>query len=90
MKDDHNLMTPRALVPVFFVADVTASVDYYTRLLGFTQSFRYGTYAGVTCLPKTAETHSTSPDGTHPLGGVSCCRIDRHGIRFRLANEQRA
>ena len=81
-------MTPRALVPVFFVADVTASVDYYTRLLGFTQSFRYGTYAGVKL--GACELHVTDPgEPRHIVGSgtayMICDHVDQYFAAIKAA-----
>jgi catechol 2,3-dioxygenase-like lactoylglutathione lyase family enzyme len=40
-------MNPTAVIPVFHVQDVDASVLFYTEVLGFEQAFRYGTYVGL-------------------------------------------
>jgi uncharacterized glyoxalase superfamily protein PhnB len=37
-------MKIRAFIPIFHVQDVSAASEYYTRVLGFTETFRYGTY----------------------------------------------
>ena len=40
-------MNPIQTIPVFHVSDIDASVRFYTGVLGFSQSFRYGTYVGL-------------------------------------------
>jgi catechol 2,3-dioxygenase-like lactoylglutathione lyase family enzyme len=40
-------MIPISAIPVFHVKDVERSVRFYTEVLGFVQSFRYGTYVGL-------------------------------------------
>jgi uncharacterized glyoxalase superfamily protein PhnB len=40
-------MKPMALIPIFYVTDIDVAVQYYTTVLGFAQSFRYGTYVGL-------------------------------------------
>jgi catechol 2,3-dioxygenase-like lactoylglutathione lyase family enzyme len=40
-------MKPKSISPVFHVRDVDAAVRFYTEALGFTQSFRFGNYAGL-------------------------------------------
>ena len=37
-------MTPKSLIPIFYVADVDAAERYYIETLQFTRAFRYGTY----------------------------------------------
>jgi uncharacterized glyoxalase superfamily protein PhnB len=40
-------MTPQTSATCFTVLDVTASLAYYTKVLGFTEKFRFGNYAGI-------------------------------------------
>jgi catechol 2,3-dioxygenase-like lactoylglutathione lyase family enzyme len=74
-------MRTKALVPVFHVADVAAAVDYYVNSLGFTLSFRYGTYAGLTL--GDCELHLTDPgEPRHVVGAgtayMLCDEVDEY------------
>ena len=40
-------MTPKALIPIFYVTDVDAAERYYVERLQFIRAFRYGTYLGL-------------------------------------------
>lgn len=40
--------TVEAIAPSFFVADLSRSVDWYVRVLGFRVAFQAADYAGVT------------------------------------------
>jgi uncharacterized glyoxalase superfamily protein PhnB len=40
-------MTPQCAAAVFQVASVEASLKHYTEVLGFTEDFRFGDYAGI-------------------------------------------
>ena len=40
-------MKPTSISPVFHVRDVDTAVQFYIGVLGFEQSFRFGTYVGV-------------------------------------------
>jgi len=40
-------MKPDRIVPVFQVADLQESIEFYTESLGFTEDFRFGKYGGV-------------------------------------------
>jgi uncharacterized glyoxalase superfamily protein PhnB len=81
-------MTPQSVVPVFLVANVDAAVQYYTAVLGFRLSFRYGTYAGVEL--GAAELHLTDPgEPRHVVGAgtayVLCDEVDAYFARIQSA-----
>ena len=60
-------MKTKALIPLFLVSDVDAAVLYYTRVQGFSESFRYGTYAGLQL--GSCEIHLTDPgEPRHVVG----------------------
>jgi catechol 2,3-dioxygenase-like lactoylglutathione lyase family enzyme len=40
-------MKPVRVSPVFQVADLESAIGHYVGILGFTEDFRYGNYAGV-------------------------------------------
>ncbi len=70
-----------AAIPVFHVADVDAAVRFYTKILGFEESFRMGTYAGLKI--GECEIHVTVPgDSGRPVGGgtayVICDEVDEY------------
>ena len=74
-------MKTEALIPVFHVKDVDAAVRYYTEILGFTQSFRYGTYAGLQL--GSHELHITDPGEPRQVVGagtayVICDEVDQY------------
>ena len=75
-------------IPVFHVKDVDASVDYYTKVLGFTQSFRYGTYVGLKM--GQGELHICPPGDHGPgIGGgnayVICDEVDEYCAKIKHA-----
>ena len=79
-----------SVIPVFQVKDVDASVRFYTGVLGFAQSFRYGTYVGLK-LGK-CELHICPPgdDGPRAGGGnayIICDEVDDYfaGIKAKGA-----
>jgi catechol 2,3-dioxygenase-like lactoylglutathione lyase family enzyme len=72
-------MKPISAIPVFHVENVDASVRFYTELLGFVQSFRYGTYVGLK-LGK-CEIHICPPGDYGPRTGggnayIICDEVD--------------
>jgi catechol 2,3-dioxygenase-like lactoylglutathione lyase family enzyme len=74
-------MKTEALIPIFHVKDVDAAVRYYTEVLGFTQSFRYGTYAGLQF--GSHELHITDPEEPRQVVGagtayVICDEVDQY------------
>lgn len=74
-------MKADALIPVFHVKDVDVAVRYYTEVLGFTQSFRYGTYAGLQL--GRCELHVTDPGEPRQVIGagtayVICDEVDQY------------
>jgi uncharacterized glyoxalase superfamily protein PhnB len=40
-------MNAQSITPVFQVASVDVALKYYTEVLGFSEDFRFGDYAGV-------------------------------------------
>jgi uncharacterized glyoxalase superfamily protein PhnB len=78
---------PKALIPIFYVADVDAAVRHYTAVLGFEQSFRYGTYAGVTL--GGCELHLTDPGEERQIVGAGsayliCEEVDVYFARIKM------
>jgi catechol 2,3-dioxygenase-like lactoylglutathione lyase family enzyme len=61
-------MTPKSLIPIFYVADVDAAERYYIETLQFTRAFRYGTYMGLRIGP--CELHITDPGEPRQLPGT--------------------
>ena len=74
-------MKPIATIPVFHVADVDVSASFYTNVLGFVQSFSFGTYRGMKM--GSSEIHITLPGDFQPkIGGgtayVICDEVDSY------------
>lgn len=81
-------MRIRSIVPIFHVSDVDAAVHHYTTVLGFAQSFRYGTYAGLTLGP--CEVHVTDiGESRHIVGAgtayVLCDEVDGYFAKIKAA-----
>ena len=81
-------MKTKALIPIFLVSDVPSAVKYYTEVLGFKESFRYGTYSGVKL--GNCELHLTDPgEPRHVVGAgtgyVICDEIDEHFKKIQAA-----
>lgn len=81
-------MKPVSTIPVFHVSDVDASVRFYTTVLGFAQSFRYGTYVGLK-LGK-CEIHLCPPDDHDSrIGGgnayIICDEVDEYFRAIKVA-----
>ena len=81
-------MKPVALIPVFYVANVDAAVQYYTSVLGFKQSFRYGTYAGLKM--GSCELHVTDPGEPRHIAGAGtayllCDEVDAYFSQVKAA-----
>jgi uncharacterized glyoxalase superfamily protein PhnB len=79
-------MKTTALIPIFHVANVDAAVRYYTEILGFTQAFRYGTYAGLRL--GSHELHITDPGEPRQIIGagtayVICDEVDQYFASIR-------
>lgn len=55
-----------ASATTFHVADVEASLHYYTDVIGFYERFRYGDYAGVE--NGTVQIHLAGPGATNKRG----------------------
>jgi catechol 2,3-dioxygenase-like lactoylglutathione lyase family enzyme len=74
-------MTPKALIPIFYVADVDAAERYYIGRLQFTRAFRYGTYLGLRM--GSCELHITDPSEARQVPGTGsayliCDEVDRY------------
>ena len=81
-------MYPKSIVPIFYVSDVSAAVQHYVTVLGFAQSFRYGTYAGLTLGP--CELHVTDPGEARQIVGtgtayVLCDEVDAYFAKIKAA-----
>ena len=81
-------MRPTTLIPVFYVANVDTAVQHYTSVLGFTPSFRYGTYAGLRLGP--CELHLTDPGEPRHIVGAGtayflCDEVDAYYARVKAA-----
>ena len=74
-------MTPHAAANGFQVADLEIALRYYTEVLGFTEDFRFGLYAGVKFGP--VQIHLNANE-THlkPIGSGSvfifCDEVDSY------------
>jgi len=84
-------MQPISTIPVFHVSDVEASEQFYTRVLGFSQAFRYGTYVGLKM--GTCEIHICPPDEDDSrIGGgnvyVICDEVDGYFQKIKTAGAQ--
>jgi uncharacterized glyoxalase superfamily protein PhnB len=80
--------TPSRLIPIFFVSDVDLAVKHCTSVLGFLESFRYGTYAGLTFGP--CESHVTDPSETRQVVGAGTAymlgdEVDEFYARLKAA-----
>ena len=74
-------MTPKALIPIFYVADVDAAERYYIERLQFTRAFRYGTYLGLRM--GSCELHVTDPGEARQVPGTGsayliCGEVDEY------------
>jgi len=83
-------MNARAVIPVFYVADVDIAVDFYIRLLGFTEAFRSGTYVGLGLGLGKLELHITIPGEPRQIIGagsayVICDEVDRYFQKISAA-----
>jgi uncharacterized glyoxalase superfamily protein PhnB len=67
-------MNTQSIAPVFQVADLDAALKHYKEVLGFSEEFRVGDYAGVT-LGNVALHLSKYGTGKYakPLGGSVAC-----------------
>lgn len=85
-------MNPENAAPVFQVADVDHALKYYKEVLGFSEDFRFGDYAGVK-IGKVAVHLSKHGLGDYakPIGGsiayVFCDEVDSY---FREVKEKGA
>ena len=92
-------MRPRALIPIFYVADVDAAERYYIEILQFTRAFRYETYVGLRIGP--CELHITDPGEPRQVPGTGsayliCGEVDAYfdglenvGARLKSKPENR-
>lgn len=83
-------MNVHALIPIFYVANVDNACEFYTGTLGFTQAFRYGTYAGLRL--EEHEIHITDPgEGRQIIGAgsayVICEDVDGYFRRITAAGD---
>jgi catechol 2,3-dioxygenase-like lactoylglutathione lyase family enzyme len=75
-------------IPVFHVKAVDAAVEFYVRVLGFTQAFRYGTYVGLRM--GECEVHICPPDDDDSrIGGgnayLICDEVDEYFTKVKAA-----
>ena len=66
-------MTPKALIRIFYVADVDAAERYYIEILQFTRAFRYGTYVGLRI--GQCELHITDPGEPRQVPGTGAAYL---------------
>lgn len=68
-------------VPVFQVKEIESALRFYTEVLGFTEEFRFGNYAGLK-LGEVALHLSLPGDYQRPVGGgtayVFCDSVDEY------------
>lgn len=81
-------MKTTALIPVFHVSNVDSAVEYYIQVLGFSLSFRYGTYAGMKL--GDCELHLTDPGEPRAIIGagtayVICSEVDDYFASIKTA-----
>lgn len=58
-------MTPHATATTFHVSDLERSLRYYIDVLGFTERFRFGDYAGVQMGSEAVQIHLSGPGATN-------------------------
>ncbi len=78
-------------IPVFHVKDIDASARFYTQVLGFTQTFRMGTYVGLKL--GDCELHISPPGEYQPhVGGgtayIICDEVDEYYRQIKTAGAQ--
>ncbi|MES2694327.1 MAG: VOC family protein [Verrucomicrobiota bacterium] len=75
----------RSITPVFHVSDIDRAVAFYTRVLGFTEEFRFGGYVGLK-LDGLALHLSLPGDHRRPVGGgstyITCDAVDDYHQRI--------
>jgi len=81
-------MKTTAAIPVLDVKDIDASARFYTKVLGFVQSFRYGTYVGLKM--GNCEIHICPPNDFGPgIGGgnvyMICDEVDEYFATVKAA-----
>lgn len=81
-------MKPSRLIPIFHVANVDLAVQYYVERLGFTLSFKYGTYVGL--VMGTCELHVTDPGEPRQIIGAGtayllCDEVDAYYAKIKAA-----
>ena len=76
-------MNARSASPVFHVSDLDRAIQFYTTILGFTESFRVGSYRGL--KRGEIELHLTVGGGgdyRRPIGGgtvyILCDSVDSY------------
>ncbi|HEY8927560.1 MAG TPA: glyoxalase superfamily protein [Mucilaginibacter sp.] len=86
-------MKAQSLIVIVHVADVDASIKYYTEVLGFTVDFKFGDYAGL--IYNNVQLHLNGPtnQGIKKAPGsahfwIDCDEIDTYYefIRSKGAN----
>jgi len=82
-----------SIIPIFQVSNVDASVKFYTEVLGFTQTFRYGTYVGLKMAK--CELHICPPDDSGPrIGGgnayIICDEVNEYFRKIKTAGAKPA
>lgn len=58
-------MTPHTTATTFHVSDLERSLRYYIDVLGFTERFRFGDYAGVQMGSEVVQIHLSGPVATN-------------------------
>jgi uncharacterized glyoxalase superfamily protein PhnB len=81
-------MKPISVIPVFQIKDVDVSVLFYTDVLGFAKSFRYGTYVGLRM--GNCELHICPPGDYGPRTGggnayIICDEVDDYFAKIKAA-----
>ncbi len=79
-------MNPQRIVPVFQVANLEAALKFYSEILGFTEDFRFGNYAGLKfgaiSLHLSEQTSDGRSEYKKPLGsGIAylfCDEVDAY------------
>jgi catechol 2,3-dioxygenase-like lactoylglutathione lyase family enzyme len=74
-------MKIREVAPVFHVSDIERSIAFYRDVLGFTEDFRIGVYAGIKLDAFSLHLSQAGPEGGgRPVGGgtvyIFCDDVD--------------
>ena len=84
-------MTTERIVPVFQVSNLEASLKYYQEVLGFSEDFRFGNYAGVKLgtidIHLTEQSQESRPEYRKAVGSgiayVFCSEIDSYYVTLK-------